>query len=187
VSILSVLNPESLAIKAAVVVLAVGTAFGYGHHVGYKGEKVKFDGFVSEQKAIAEKQVADNAAALKSQAAKYDADIATIKADHDAKIQHVQTERDSALADSATSAERLRRYIAGSGVKPATMPKVAASTGGANSAGNSGLPDGVSDLNRYLINQFSAADAIAVTLNEAEQVIAKDREVCNGQLPGVSN
>ena len=167
---------------------AIGVAlFTWGHHVGYTGEKAAYDLYVSQQKAATEAQVASNQAALKVQQAKYDSQIAFITQEHSNEITQIASQRDAALADSDHSAQQLRDFLA----KPRPVRTVVVSGSGPSAAGANGASgdqslDGVSYLNQWLIDQFSQFDATAATLNEAEAVIAKDRETCNGALPGVT-
>lgn len=185
-SILTDLNPQALLAKIAIAGIVVVVSASTGGYFAYKYEKSAYDAYVSKQAAASTAQVLSNKTALDQQAAAFKAQIDAIQKDHANEISQISSARDAALADSAVYAGRLRQYLSRPGVRPAGMPEAAASTGGANATGASQLSDGVSDLNWYLTNQFSLADTIAATLNEAEQVIAKDREVCNGSLPGIT-
>lgn len=179
-------NPYVLLAKVGVCVAIVGGAFLYGHHVGYSGEKLVYDNYVLKQKDAAEKQVISNQAALKAQADKFASDAAAIQKDHQDEVAQLSSDRDAALANSSVYAERLRQYLARSGVKPAALPGAASGAAGTVATGQSGLLDGVSSLNWYLTQRFHDADVNAATLNEAIALLAKDREICNGSLPGVS-
>ena len=187
-SILTDLNPESLAIKALVVVAVVGGAYAFGHHQGYSGEKLVYDNYVLKQKSAADAQVIANKDALAAQKGQYDAQIKSLKSEYADNAQHLQASRDAAFASAASYAGQLRNYLAVSHASPqhASVPGAVASTSGTDTAGSNGLLDGVSSLNWYLTQRFSDADGIAAKFNEAVGVIAEDRKVCNGSLPGVT-
>lgn len=170
----------------AVVALAVGSFF-YGHHEGADAVQVKFNQYKTDQSTLANKQLSDNQAALAKQQKSFDDQIAAIQKDHANEVTDIEKRRDSALASSDYYAGQLRHFLnAKPGPTVAGVSAPAASANGANGSSAGGLPDGVSNLNWYLITRFSAADVIASRLNEAVAVIAKDREICNGTLPGVT-
>lgn len=189
-SILTDLNPTSLAVKALVVVAVVGGAYAFGHHVGYKGEKLVYDNYVLKQADLSKQQVIDNKTALDAAKAAYDAQLKTIQSEYTQNAQHLQASRDAALADSANYAGKLRDYLAGTHASPsrAVLPGTQTGAQGTATSGKSAtqLVDGVSSLNWYLTRRFSDADQTAITLNEAIDVIAADRMTCNGALPGVN-
>jgi hypothetical protein len=187
-SILTDLNPTSIAVKALVVVAVVGGAYALGHHQGYKGEKLVYDNYVLKEKDAEQTQLIANQAALKAQQAAFDAQVKAIHSEYTENAQHLQASRDAALADSANYAGKLRDYLASSHASP-QQPVVSGTQGGAAgtvNAGSTGLLDGVSSLNWYLTQRFSDADGLANKFNEAVQLIAEDRKVCNGSLPGVT-
>jgi hypothetical protein len=188
VSILSDLNPQAILAKIAIVGLAVGGAYLYGHHNGYSSEKAAYDLYVSQQAQKAEAQAASNKAALAFQQTQFELAQAKIQKEHTDALAQVETARVSAVADSAHYADRLRYYLAHPSVRTVVVSGSSASATGtpADSEGASGQPDGVSDLNRYLTQRFYTADKVAATLNEAIDLIAQDRLTCNGKLPGVT-
>ncbi len=187
-SIITDLNPEALAFKALAGIAAAVAIFTWGHHVGYTGEKATYDLYVANQAKIAAMQVANNKIALDNQKAQFDLDQQKMEQDHAKALENISSARDAAIADSANSAERLRKYLAHPSARtvvvsgPATGPGQPATV----SQGAGELSDGVSDFNRWLIDEFSRADTNAATLNEAIDLIAKDRAVCNGSIPGVT-
>jgi hypothetical protein len=186
-SILTDLNPTSLAVKALVVIAVVGGAYAFGHHEGYKGEKLVYDNYVLSQKSAAEAQVIANKTALDKQAAAF---ALQQKADHmeyTQNAQHIKAARDAANANAAQYAGRLQQYLTSSHGRP-VLPDATGAAEGVATVGQSqtGLLDGVSSLNWYLTQRFSDADGIANTLNEAIDRIAQDQATCNGALPGVT-
>lgn len=183
---LTTLNPYWILAKVGIAVAVVGGAFFYGHHLGYSGEKSAYDLYVAQQKSAAEQQVAANKSALAFQQAQYSLQINKLQQDHSDEVANLTTQRDTALADSSKYSGQLRQYLSGSHRVAAVVPVASGSAAGTDSAGQGGLLDGVSSLNWYLTQRFHDADVNAATLNEAIAVIAKDREICNGSLPGVT-
>ncbi len=189
-SILTDLNPTSLAVKALAVVAVVGGAYALGHHAGYKGEKLVYDDYVLKQKDAAEAQVIANKNALDASKAAYDAQLKTIQSEYAKNAENLQTSRDAALASAADYSDKLRKYLATSHAGPqrAVLPGTGTGAEGTATVGQSqaGLVDGVSSLNWYLTQRFGDADQTAVTLNEAIDLLEQDRKTCNGSLPGVT-
>lgn len=160
--------------------------FIWGHHVGYTGEKAVFDKYVSNQKTIADLQVSNNKLALSNQQEQFNQALSQIQQDHKDEVTKLGAARDAALADSDAYASRLREYIARAGQQSTGVPHPAASAAGATDAGSGGLYDGVSDLNWYLVQRFYLADQNASRLNMAIALLAEDRKICNGSLPGIT-
>lgn len=189
-SILTDLNPTSLAVKALVVVAVVGGAFAYGHHVGYKGEKLVYDDYVLKQGKAADDQVIANKNALAAQQASYDARLKSIQTEYAQNEQQLNVSLGAAFASASDYAGKLREYIAATHASPqrAVVPVAQSGARGTAASGQStaGLVDGVSSLNWYLTQRFGDADKTAIKLNEAIDLIAQDRLTCNGALPGVS-
>lgn len=187
-SLVSDLNPQALAVKALVTVVAVTAIFAAGAYVGYRHEKLIYDNYVLKQKDAADKQLAENQAALKSIQAQHDAAVDQIHTEYTENAQHLQAARDAAIANASASADSLRRYIATAHVKQPGMSGAKGGSAGTPATGESsaGLSDGVSSLNWYLTQRFSRADDVAIRLNEAIDLLAEDRRVCNGALPGVT-
>jgi hypothetical protein len=188
VSILSDLNPQAVLAKVAIVGAAVLGAYLWGHHNGYSSEKAVYDLYVAKQGEKAEAQVAANKAALAFQQTQFQLAQNALEKNHADQIATLTSARDAAVADGDHYAERLRYYLSHPSVRTVVVSGSAASTGqpAADSQGAGGLPDGVSDLNRYLTQRFYTADVNATTLNEAIDLIAQDRATCNGALPGVT-
>lgn len=186
-SIISDINPQAILAKVAIVGAVAASAYLWGHHNGYSSEKAAYDLYVAQQAQQAESQVTANKSALLFQQTQFQLAQAKIEKDHTDEIANLASARDAAVADSGHYAERLRYYLAHSGGKPAGVSGSASSAvqSATDSQGAGGLSDGISDLNRYLIQRFYTADVIAATLNEAIDVIAQDRAVCTGALPGI--
>lgn len=187
-SILSDLNPEALALKVLASAAVAVIIFTWGHHVGYTGEKAAYDLYVSQQAEKAEAQVASNKSALVFQQTQFQLAQNKLQQDHQDETIALAAQRDAAIADGANYASRLRYYLAHPSVRPAIVPDSATGTGQSAATGqdSAGLSDGVSNLNWYLTQRFHTADVNAVTLNEAIDLLAKDREMCNGSLPGIT-
>lgn len=173
------------AIGALVVAGAAGGMFVWGHHVGYTGEKAIYDKYVSDQKIAADEQKAANKNALAQQAAEFQMQMAAIEKDRTDAITHLTNQRDAALADRDRSAGQLRAFLARTDLGP-EVSGPAASGSGDHAAGQVRRIDGVSFLNQWLIERLGQCDVDAANLTTAQQVIAKDRETCNGHLPGVN-
>jgi hypothetical protein len=190
VSILSDLNPQAILAKVAIVGLAVGGAYLWGHHNGFASEKAAHDLYVSQQSQKGEAQLADNKAALLFQQTQFDLQQTKLVKDHQDEIDSLTTARDAAIRNGSAWAGRLRSYLAATHTSAGTPGVPIAPTGtGQPSAGSqsqSGLLDGVSSLNWYLTQRFHTADVNAAALNEAIDLIAQDRATCNGALPGVT-
>lgn len=187
-SILTDLNPQAILAKVAIVGAVAASAYLWGHHSGYSSERAEYDLYVAQQGQKAEFQVAANKSALLFQQTQFQLAQAKIEKDHTDEVANLASARDVAVADSGHYAERLRYYLAHAGGKSAGVPGSAASAvqPATDSEGAGGLSDGISGLNRYLIQRFYTADVIAATLNEAIDVIAQDRAVCTGALPGIN-
>lgn len=189
-SILSDLNPQAILAKVAIVGLALGGAYLWGHHSGFSSEKAAYDLYVSQQGQKADAQLADNKTALAFQQTQFQLEQDKLQKDHQNEIDSLSTARDAAIRDGDAWSGRLRSYLAAqhARVGAAVVPSAATGTGqpAAVSQGAGGLLDGVSSLNWYLTQRFHTADVNAATLNEAIDLIAKDRETCNGALPGVT-
>lgn len=184
-SILSDLSPPSLAVKVIVWAALIGATSAASCYLGYRHEKLVYDNYVLTQKVAAEKQTIANQAALKSQQDAFDAKLNQIHSEYTDNAMHLQASRNAALAAAADYSSQLQRYIASSHQRP-SMSDAQGSSAGTDTAGSNGLLDGISSLNWYLTQRFADADALAVKFNEAVQVIAQDREFCNGSLPGIS-
>lgn len=185
-SILTDLNPQAILAKVAVVGAVAAGAFFWGHHVGYSGEKSAYDLYVANQKSAAESQVAANKSALAFQQTQFQLQMNQLQKDHSDEVENLTSQRDAALADSSKYAGQLRQYISRSHIVGAVVSGAGSGSAGTDAARQGGLLDGVSSLNWYLTQRFHDADVNAATLNEAIAVIAKDREICNGSLPGVT-
>lgn len=182
----SIPSPYVLLAKVGVCVAIVGGAYLYGHHNGYTGEKLVYDKYVSDQAAKAEAQVAANKSALLFQQTQFNLDQTRVQKDHSDEITKLTATRDAAVADSQRAVNGLRAYLASAGRRAVVVHEAATGTTGANQEGSGGLSDGVSSLNWYLTQRFYTADVNAATLNEAIDLIAQDRQYCNGSLPGVN-
>jgi hypothetical protein len=181
------MNPYALlgGIGAAVA-LAIGSYF-YGHHEGANAVQAQFDSFKEKQATASAGQIASNVAALAFQQTMYGLQIAAIQKDHSDEVQAIQKRADDALASSNYYAGQLRKFLSASaGRKQPAVSGTAASATGANAASPGGQYDGVQRLNFWLVGRFTVADTVAAKFNEAVAVIAKDREICNGSLPGVT-
>jgi uncharacterized membrane-anchored protein YhcB (DUF1043 family) len=176
---------QALAVKALVGLAVVGGAFGGGYYLGFKHEKLVYDNFVLSQKDAAQKQLIANKDALDKQASANADQVRQIQSEYADNAQHLQAARDAALADSTASAQRLRQYLASSHAR-ATMPGASAGSVGTASQAADRLSDGVSSLNFYLVQRFHDADDNTAALNEAIDLLAADRQVCTGALPGVT-
>lgn len=189
-SILSDLNPQAILAKVAIVGAAVAGAYFWGHHNGTASEKAVYDLYVSQQAAKGETQLADNKTALLFQQTQFDLQQTKLAKEHQDEIDSLATARDVAVRDGAVWSQRLRNYLAATHSSTGGVVVHGSSTGTDQSATGSespgGLLDGVSSLNWYLTQRFHTADVNAATLNEAIDLIAKDRETCNGALPGVT-
>jgi hypothetical protein len=185
-SIITDLNPQALAVKTLIYVGAAGALFFGGYYLGYKHEKTAYDLYVTQQKVAAEAQEISNQNALAALAASDAAAVQTIKAQHNETVKQIEASRDAALSNLASSDQRLRAYLAGTGQQRPKLPHSAASAKGSAGAAPGGLFDGVSNLDWYLTYRFSDADSNTAALNEAVALLAEDRKICNGSLPGVS-
>jgi hypothetical protein len=184
-SILSDLSPTSLAAKALVGIAVIGAAFAGGYYEGFSREKLVYNDYVVTQKSAAQAQLIANQNALKSQQAAFDAQLKQIHSEYTDNANSLQASRDAALASAASYAGKLRDYLAGSHAQP-VVPGSKAGSKGTVDPGEGGLLDGISSLNWYLTQRFGDADDLANRFNYAVQVIAEDRKICNGSLPGVT-
>jgi hypothetical protein len=175
-------NPWLILGGVAVVIGAAGAGYYYGH----KNEKAAYDLYVSTQAKKADGQVIANKTALAKQTADLTAQMTQIKKDSKDAIKSISDQRDVANANSDQYAAKLRYYLAHPSVRTVVVPGAPAAASGSDGSGAGGLPDGVSDLNRYLVDRFYAADVNTTHLIAAQQIIEADRKVCNGSLPGIT-
>jgi len=163
----------------AVVAGAAVGGYVYGHHV----EEVQFDLYKTAQQAAAEKQVAANKTALLAQQQADQAEMSRINQSHGVQLNEITQRRDALLAANRSLSQRLYVGVAGTGWQPAQLPETGAS--GPVDAGDTQAALSVGS-SEFFIREFAQADADLATIGALQQVVVHDREVCNGQLPGVT-
>jgi hypothetical protein len=173
------INPWMI-IGGLMAVLAIGAgSFGFGYHV----ESLRFSAYQMAQTAAAEKQVGDNKTALLALQQKDQAALATINQTHRGALNEITQRRDALLTANRNLTERLWVSTASAGKQPTGVPKAGPSGPVDAQAGYTALPAGVGS---WLVDQFTQADSDIATITALQQVVVHDREVCNGQLPGLT-
>jgi len=174
-----VINPYAI-LGGLLAVLAIGAgAFGFGYHV----ESLKFAAYQSAQAAAAEKQVGDNKSALLVQQQADQAALATINQTHRGELNEITQRRDALLTANRALTERLYVGTTGARKQSTGVSKAGTSVTVDAQAGTAALDQRTS---QFFLDEFAAADKLAASYTALQQVVVHDREVCNGQLPGLT-
>ena len=161
----------------AVIALCVAS-FGFGHHVDHQA----FVAYRETQAAEAEKQVAANRTALLDQQQADQAVMAKINQSRGDQINEITQRRDALLTANRDLSQRLYVAISSSGSAKPAVP-TAGTRGPVDDGGSQAeIPTTIAP---WLIDQFTQADSDAALVGALQQVVAHDRAVCNGSLPGI--
>jgi hypothetical protein len=166
-----------LAAFGATIGLAVAS-FGIGHHIEY----LELVAYQKTQAAAAEKQVADNKTALVKQQQADQAAMDKINQDHGVQLNEITQRRDALLTANRNLTQRLW-VSTSSGKQPSGVPQVGASGPDDAQSGRAALSYGSS---KFFYDEFAQADVDTATIAALQQIVAHDREVCNGSLPGAA-
>lgn len=165
--------PNPWAIVGALVA-AIGLAIGgyfYGHHV----EALAFDAYRAQQAAVAQKAEADAQAAARAAEQSYDAKLADATAAYQENLDALTKRRDALERQLADGSQRVYVTVARPGGNG--LPQTAPGAGRADEA----VPAALSQRSaEFFAGEFAEADQLAGLVNLAEQVIAQDRQTCNG-------
>jgi len=175
-------NPYVLLGTLLAVIAIAAASFGYGRHV----ESLAFDKYKAEQRSAASAQVASNQTAVAAITASEAEGLRQIASTAQESRDEIQKRNEALVAANSDLARRLREYVTRPGVTATHVPQPATGSGGSDAAGSTSLPDGFQNLAQWVTAELRDADNLAVTLVEAQQVILQDRQMCNGQLPGVT-
>ena len=165
--------PNPWAIVGALVAaigLAVGGYF-YGHHV----ESLAFDAYRAQQVAVAQKAEADAQVAARAAEQTYDSKLADATAAYQENLDALTKRRDALERQLADGSERVYVTVARPGSNG--VPQAATAPGRADETVSAALSQRSAE---FFAGQFAEADRLASLVNLAEQVIAQDRQTCNG-------
>jgi hypothetical protein len=168
----------------AEIVLVIGLCFGcygWGHH----NESLVFEAYKSQQNSRAETQVADNKGELLVQERQQSAALAKIVQDQKGTIDETTKRRDALLADNQRLSLQLRGYLTGARSTAALVSSSTAGTGGSDAANDAAFLERLAKLSEFNTGQFGAADVNIATITALQAIIAEDRRICTGALPGV--
>lgn len=175
------LNPWHLLAELALVLALCVGSYMWGSH----NEALVFDAYKATQGQKAEAQVADNKGALLRQAQEQAAGMAAIAQNRQEKLDEITTQRDRLLADNAAVSDRLRKFL-GASATAALVQRSTAGTSGPDAKAYAALSDRLEQLARFNTERFAEADQLVVDFNAAVDVIAQDRRICDGSLPGIN-
>lgn len=154
----------------AAIGLAVGGYF-YGHHV----ESLAFDAYRAQQAAVAQKAEADAQAAARAAEQNYDSKLADATAAYQENLDALTKRRDALERQLADGSQRV--YVTVARPRGNGVPETAASAGRTDQA----VPAALSQRSaEFFAGEFAEADQLVGLVNLAEQVIAQDRQTCNG-------
>jgi hypothetical protein len=170
-----------LILGAAVVV--AGAAIG-GYVYGHRAEEVQFNLYKTQQKAVAEQQVAANKGALLKQQQDDAAQMAKLTQSHGVQVNEITQRRDALLNANRDLSQRLWVAVSTGASQRATVVSQAGTRGPvAADTSEVALPR---RLAPWVIAEFTEADSDAALVTSLQAVVVHDREVCNGSIPGVT-
>ncbi len=175
---------KAVGVLFAVIVVAAGTTAEL-HHI--KTQAVAT--YKTEQAAVAQKQVVTNHATVAAISASEAAGLRKIAADAKESRDEIQKQYDAAAGSNAAltaAVGKLRARLAYAGKQSTQLPQTGASGPAADGAGNAALPEGLAELVKFNAYQFKLADDDAVTVTALQKVVAQDRAICDGSLPGIT-
>lgn len=178
------MNPlllKVLGIAAAIAIVAGGSWY-EGHHQ----EALAFDNYKLQQAAVAQKQVTTNHDAVAAVSASEVAGLKKIATDAQESNDALKKTNDALLASNGDLTLKLWQRVHLPSQPAVGVPKAAGSGPVDHGADDSALPVGLAELVKFNTNQFYAADQLAVRLTAAQAVIVQDRQICNGELPGLT-
>jgi hypothetical protein len=175
------LNPYVILAELAIV---LGLCFG-SYQWGSHNESLVFEAYKSQQASKAEEQVADNKGALLDQERQQSAALAKIVQDQKGNINEITQRRDALLADNQHLSLQLRRFLTGSSSTAALVSSSTAGTQGLDGASDAAFSERLAKLSEFNTAQFGAADLYIAQISALQAVVAEDRKICNGVLPGV--
>jgi hypothetical protein len=164
--------------------------FGGGYYEGHSREAAAFDTFKAQQAAIASQQVVTNHTAVAAISASEAAGLKQIAATATESRNEIQKRNDALVGNAAalaTTVASLQRRLTGTSQQLAAVSKTGSSPGVPDGTGDGPLSVGLADLVKFNSAQFLAADDDTVTITGLQAVVAQDRLICNGALPGLSD
>lgn len=171
-------------VLAAFAIVAAGALFEY-HHI----QTTAVNDYKSKQAVVAEKQVATNQTAVAAITASEAEGLRQIAATAQESRNEIQKRNDALVGTNAALTDtvgKLQRRIASASQQPVVVSQTATGGSVADGAGDPALPVGLADLVRFNTSQFKLADEDTVTITALQAVVAQDRQICNGSLPGVT-
>lgn len=178
------MNPlllKFIGILAGIAIVAGGAAFEMHKH-----DTAVFTAYKAAQTIKADTQVIHNQVAVAAITASEADGLRQIAANATESQNEIQKRNDALVAANSDLAGKLRARLAIPDSWRPVVPKTAAGGPVDHGASDAALSDGLADLVKFNTSQFYAADVNAVALTAAQAVIVQDRQICNGQLPGVS-